>query len=108
MRKLFLAAVLTALTASASPAGDAPTFFRGAYVTPVNRPVSQYTAVRVYRNGQAVERTVSMYYNNPAPRYVDRPGAVVPDRNSRGFVAPAYYPVVTSPWTWSSPSAYQP
>lgn len=104
MRKFLLAAALAALTAPTAVAGDAPPFFRGAYVTPKNRPVSQYTAVRTYVNGQAVERTVARYFNNPAPRYVDRPGVVVPASAAWQYNVPAAYPVMTG----SRSSAYQP
>jgi hypothetical protein len=104
MRRLLLAAALAALATTTAPAADAPPYFRGVYVTPTNRPVSQYTSVRTYVNGQAVERTVARYFNNPAPRYVDRPGVIAPAA-ARVYQVPAY-PVITG--SWSSPSAYQP
>ena len=100
MRRFLLAAAFVALATTTAPAADAPPYFRGVYVTPTNRPVSQYTSVRTYVNGQAVERTVARYFNNPAPRYVDRPGVIAP---ARTYQVPAY-PVITG--SWSSP--YQP
>lgn len=98
MRAFFLAALTAALTASAAPAGDAPAYFRGAYVMPTNRPVYNMRPVRVYVNGQPVERAAPAGYAAVYPRYVDRPGPILNAPVGRTSAVPVY-PVVTSTWT---------
>ncbi|MBN9521131.1 hypothetical protein J0H58_21860 [bacterium] len=100
MRTFLLAAVTTALAATAVSAGDAPPFFRGAYVMPTNRPVYNMRPIRVYVNGQAVERAVPAGYAAVYPRYVDRPGPILNAPVGRVSSMPVY-PVITS--TWRSP-----
>lgn len=97
MRRNLLAAAAVLLAATASHAGDAPAYFRGAYVTPANRPVLQMRPTVAYVNGQRVERAAPVGYAIPYPRYVDRPGASVPPPAAAAGRARAY-PVVTGSW----------
>ncbi len=100
MRNFFLAAVTAVLAVTVASASDAPPFFRGVYVMPTNRPVYNMRPIRVYVNGQAVERAVPAGYAAVYPRYVDRPGPIPNSPVGRVNSMPVY-PVITS--TWRSP-----
>jgi hypothetical protein len=100
MRSALLAAAAALLVAGTATAGDAPPFFRGAYVMPQNRPVYRMAATTVYVNGQAVGRAYPAGYAAVYPRYVDRPG-VIRTASAEAFY---YYPVPAYPVLGTTPS----